>query len=58
MLSVRSRTTDARHTDQNDANLVLIDADRFVDLFLNSYAKLSADLRHKFPLTSVYVVAS
>ena len=58
LVSLGGFSTDARHTDQNDANLVLIDADRLVDLFLNSYAKLSADLRHKFPLTPVYVVAS
>lgn len=58
LVSLRGFSNDARHTDQNDANLVLIDAVRFVDLFPNGYAKLSAGLRHKFPLTPAYVVAS
>jgi restriction system protein len=58
LVSLGGFSTDARHTDQNDANLVLIDADRFVDLFLSSYEKLPADLRHRFPLQPVYVVAS
>lgn len=49
---------DAMHTEQNDANLILIDADRFVELFLSSYDRLSADMRHRFPLQQVYVVAS
>jgi len=46
------------HTQQNDANLILIDADRFVDLFLSSYYRLSPEIRHRFPLQRVYVVAS
>lgn len=49
---------DAMHTEQNDANLIQIDADRFVELFLSSYDRLSADMRHRFPLQQVYVVAS
>ena len=51
-------SNDARHTEQNDANLILIDAERFVELFLGSYEKLSAEMRHRFPLQQVYVVAS
>jgi len=51
-------STDAMHTEQNDANLILIDTDRFVDLFLSSYDRLSPEVRHRFPLQRVYVVAS
>jgi len=58
LISLGGFSNDARHTEQNDANLILIDADRFVDLFLGCYEKLSAEMRHKFPLTPVYVVAA
>lgn len=51
-------SNDARHTEQYDANLILIDAERFVDLFLGSYEKLSAEMRHPFMLHQVYVVAT
>ncbi len=51
-------STDAKHTEQNDANLILIDSDRFVELFLGSYDRLSAEMRHKFPLQQVYVVVT
>lgn len=51
-------TTDAMHTELNDANLTLIDADRFLELFLESYDRLSAAMRHRFPLRQVYVVAT
>ncbi|MGP1273485.1 MAG: restriction endonuclease [Phycisphaerales bacterium] len=57
LISLGGFSSDAKHTEQNDANLILIDADRFVDLFLSSYANLSPDLRHRFPLQQVYVVA-
>lgn len=33
-------TTDAMHTDLNSGNLTLIDADRFLELFLQSYDRL------------------
>ncbi|MGP1346265.1 MAG: restriction endonuclease [Phycisphaerales bacterium] len=49
---------DAMSTEQNSTNLILIDADRFVDLFLSSYDRLSPEIRHRFPLQRVYVVAS
>jgi restriction system protein len=48
-------SNDARHVQQNDADLVLIDADRFVELFLNHYEGLAPEWRHRFPLTRVYV---
>ncbi|MEM8757847.1 MAG: restriction endonuclease [Planctomycetota bacterium] len=51
-------SSDAKHTEQNDANLILIDADRCMDLFLSSYDRLSAEMRHRLPLQQVYVVAS
>ncbi|TVQ60608.1 MAG: hypothetical protein EA378_11000 [Phycisphaerales bacterium] len=57
LISLGGFTTDARHTEQNDANIILIDADRFVELFIRSYESLSADIRHRFPLRQVYVVA-
>lgn len=58
LISLGRFSNDARHTEQNDANLILIDAERFVDLFLSCYDRLSAEMRHKFPLQQVYVVAS
>lgn len=58
LISLGGFSNDAQHTEQNDANLILIDADRFVDLFLNSYDRLSPEMRHRFPLQTVYVVAS
>jgi len=58
MVALGGFSNDAMHTEQNDANLILIDADRFVDLFLSSYDRLSAEMRHRFPLQQVYVVAS
>ncbi len=50
-------SVDARHTEQNDANLILIDGDRFIELFLGSYEQLSPEIRHRFPLQQVYVAA-
>lgn len=58
LISLGGFSKDANHTEQNDANLVLIDADRFVELFLGCYEKLSADMRHRFALQQVYGVAS
>lgn len=49
-------SADAKHTEQNDANLILIDGDRFVELFLSCYDNLSPEIRHRFPLRQVYVV--
>lgn len=58
LVSLGGFSNDAQHTEQNDANLILIDSDRFVELFLNCYADLSPEMRHRFPLQTVYVVAS
>jgi len=58
LISLGGFSKDAFHTEQNDANLILIDSDRFVELFLDNYAKLSPEMRHRFPLQTVYVVAS
>jgi restriction system protein len=55
MVSLGGFSTDARHVQQNDADLVLIDGDRFVDLFLEHYDRLAPEWRHRFPLTRVYV---
>jgi len=57
LVSLGGFSADARHTEQNDANLILVDAERFVDLFLSSYEALSPEMRHRFPLQSVYVVS-
>lgn len=57
LISLGGFSVDARHTEQNDANLILIDADRFVDLFLDSYEKLSPEMRHRYPLKRVYVAS-
>lgn len=58
LISLGGFSSDAKHTEQNDANLILLDSDRFVELFLGSYDKLSPEMRHRFPLRQVYVVAS
>lgn len=57
LVSLGGFSTDARHVQQNDADLVLIDGDRFVDLFLDHYDKLAPEWRHSYPLTRVYVAA-
>ena len=46
---------DARHVQQNDADLVLIDGERFVQLFLEFYDRLDSVTRNQFPLRRVYV---
>jgi restriction system protein len=58
LISLGGFSNDARHTEQNDANLILIDSERFVELFLSCYERLSADMRHRFPLQQVYVVTT
>lgn len=55
MVSLGGFTNDAKHVQQNDADLVLIDSERFVELFLEHYEKLEPQWRHRFPLTRVYV---
>jgi restriction system protein len=56
-ISLGGFAKDAQHTERNDPNLILIDADRFVELFLDHYPQLSAEMRHRFPLQQVYGVA-
>lgn len=58
LISLGGFFKDAHHTEQNDANLILIDVDRFVELFLQSYVDLSPEIRHRYPLQTVYMVAS
>ena len=58
IVAVGGFSNDARHVQQNDADLVLIDGDRFVDLFLTHYEKLAPEWRHRFPLTRVYVATA
>ncbi len=58
MVSLGGFSTDAKHVQQNDADLVLIDGDRFVELFLAHYDRLAPEWRHRFPLTRVYVSVS
>jgi restriction system protein len=48
-------SNDARHVQQNDADLVLIDGERFVELFLEFYDRLDPETRNRFPLRKVYV---
>ncbi len=55
IVSLGGFTNDARHVQQNDADLVLIDGERFVELFLEHYDRLAPEWRHRFPLTRVYV---
>ena len=50
-------SVDARHPEQNDANRILNAAERFVDLFLDSYENLSPEMRHRYPLKRVYVAS-
>ena len=57
MISLGGYSNDARHVQQNDANLVLIDGSRFVELFLEFYDRLAPEVRNQFPLTRVYVSA-
>lgn len=51
-------SNDARHVQQNDADLVLIDGARFVEIFLKFYDKLSPEIRNKFPLQRVHVIVA
>ncbi|MGK2910820.1 MAG: restriction endonuclease [Sphingobium sp.] len=55
LVSLGGFSIDARHVQQNDANLILVDFDRFVSLFLAHYEKLDAEMRIRFPLRSVYI---
>jgi restriction system protein len=50
-------SNDARHVQQNDADLVLIDGPRFVELFLEFYDRIDPETRNRFPLKRVYVFA-
>lgn len=55
LVSLGGFSTDSRHVQQNDADLVLIDGERFVSLFLEFYDRLDAETRNRFPLRRVYV---
>lgn len=50
-------SNDARQVQQNDADLVLIDGERFVSLFLEFYDRLDPESRNRFPLRRVHVFA-
>ena len=55
LVSLGGFSTDARHVQQNDADLLLIDGERFVQLFLEFYDRLDPETRNRFPLRRVYV---
>jgi restriction system protein len=55
LVSLGGFSIDARHVQQNDADLVLIDGERFVALFLEFYDRLDAETRNRFPLRRVHV---
>jgi len=55
LIALGGFTNDARHVQQNDADLVLIDGARFVELFLEFYERLDGAIRNRFPLRRVYV---
>lgn len=55
LVSLGGFTIDARHVQQNDADLVLIDGERFVQLFLDFYERLDPEVRNQYPLRRVYV---
>jgi len=57
LVSLGGFSNDAKHVQQNDANLVLIDGARFVELFLEFYDRLEPSVRHKYPLKRVYAYA-
>jgi len=48
-------SNDARHVQQNDGDLILVDGKRFVELFLQFYDRLDPEWRNRFPLKRVYV---
>lgn len=48
-------SNDAKHVQQNSGNLVLIDGERFVELFLEHYDRLDPEMRNRFPLKRVYL---
>ena len=54
-VSLGGFTKQARDKARNCSNLTLIDAKKFVALFLDHYEKLSPAYRAKFPLNRVYV---
>ncbi|MGH7242569.1 MAG: restriction endonuclease [Phycisphaerales bacterium] len=58
LVSLGGFSNDAKHVQQNDADLILIDSERFVDLFLSHYDRLAPEWRHRFPLTRVYVATA
>jgi restriction system protein len=57
LIALGGFSNDALHVQQNDADVVLIDGARFVELFLEFYERLEPEMRHRFPLKRVYVPA-
>ena len=55
LVSLGGFSNDAKHVQQNDADLVLIDGERFVELFLEFYDRLDPEMRNRFPLRRVSV---
>ncbi len=55
LIALGGFSNDSRHVQQNDADLVLIDGERFVALFLEFYDRLDSETRNRFPLRNVYV---
>ena len=48
MVALGGFSNDARHVQQNDGDLVLIDGGRFVELFLEFYDRLDPEWRNRF----------
>ncbi|MFL5240530.1 MAG: restriction endonuclease [Gemmataceae bacterium] len=55
LVALAGFANDAKHVQQNDAHIVLIDGERFVELFLEFYDRLDPEIRNQFPLRRVYV---
>jgi restriction system protein len=54
-VSLGGFSTAAKSKARNCANLTLVDAEKFVSLFLDHYESLSPVYRAKYPLSRVYV---
>ena len=58
LVSLGSFSTGALNVARGSANVTLIDASRFVELFLDRYERLDPSLRTRYPLKNVYVPVS
>ena len=58
LVSLGSFSTGALNVARGSANVTLIDASRFVELFLDRYERLDPSLRARYPLKNVYVPVS